>query len=224
METIKTYKGLWMSPNIVVSRFESIVKKCGAKAAVRSSRFQREREAWITGVFILGLRQDTGLEYWVEVETIDSTPDTYGYFIEQINDNNYRRVLNFEVTEWEDHVDSLEEIIKNKTRKAYPNYFILLVYGWKPGATVNLEKEFVNLQKSSDIPFSEIWLVVATGPPKNYQLTKLYPSRGRIRFNLDNALEGNRKQPEFGKFLKRGTGTVRTPLGKIYFPLPECDN
>src|SRR4051812_23860334 len=69
------YADLLMSPEYVVKRFERIIGTYGFEGATQG-RFKREREAWISAVWALGLRETMQpLEYWIEIETREPTPD-----------------------------------------------------------------------------------------------------------------------------------------------------
>lgn len=70
-----------MSPEFVLSRMKGVVEKHGLIDAA-SGRFKREREACSTALYALALSEMFGAKYWVEVETVEQTPDTRIYQID----------------------------------------------------------------------------------------------------------------------------------------------
>ena len=73
-----SYAGLFMS-----ARMQAVIDKYGYASAVGSDRFKKERESWTSAVYALGLAELTGKEYWVEIETVDQTPDARVHYIDQ---------------------------------------------------------------------------------------------------------------------------------------------
>ncbi len=214
------YKNLWMSPNVAITRLNFLIKKYGIQTILNKSIFKHEREAWIAGVFLLGLRHADRKEYWLEIETENGTPDIYGYQLREVDGNYHRDVFNIEIVEWETHGGSIVDIIKNKSIKAYPDYFFLLIYARKGGEVIDYNKtcaEITNLR----IPFLEIWVLAATSYNNDYHLTRIYRQKFQIRFNLNLAIIGNKEQTSFATFLNRGKGTEIENLGLIYVPYPE---
>lgn len=217
------YKNLWMSPNVAIVRLSSLINKYGPQKVLKKSIFKHEREAWITALFFLGLKEISGKEYWIEIETRESTPDTYGYYLENINGNYHRRIFNIEITEWEEHSGGIMEIIKNKSNKFYPDFYFLLIYARKNGEIIDYD-EIHNKIIELKVPFFEIWVLANSSANNDYHLTEIYRQKFQIRFNLDSALSKNINQISFATFLKRGAGTKLTDLGTVYVPTPECDD
>jgi DNA-directed RNA polymerase subunit RPC12/RpoP len=83
-ERIAGYKGVYMSPTIVITRFKSLVEKYGKNKAISDNKFKHEREAWVSAVWALGLNSVSNKEYWIEVETKDNTPDAYVIYFDTI--------------------------------------------------------------------------------------------------------------------------------------------
>ena len=73
---LDSYTGLLMNPAFLVHRMQRIVEKHGRQEAESSGRFKHEREAWTSAVWALGQTELTGQQLWVEIETIEQTPDT----------------------------------------------------------------------------------------------------------------------------------------------------
>lgn len=209
-----------MSPNAAISRLSSLLAKYGPKTVIGKSEFKHEREAWIAAVFLLGLRQFDKNEYWLEIETEESTPDVYGYYLDNVDGNNHRLVCNLEITEWEEHSKNIIEVIKNKSRKNYPSDFYLLVYARKPGESIDYDQLYEEINKSK-IPFAQIWTIACFSDDNDYHLTQIHPKKLQFEFNLDAAIGDNKSQTCFATFLMRGKGTKARPLGEIFVPLPK---
>jgi hypothetical protein len=216
------YKGIWMSPDIVISRFEGIVKRYGFEDAIKNNKFKQEREGWVSGVWALGITTQINKEIWVEIETVEQTPDTHVFYFETINGNNHRYVFDVEVVDWEEHTQNLMDIIIKKSRKSYASNFTLLIYGRHPGKTVNMEQIYGEVQKLK-VPFWQIW-ILGGGDNNSYTIFQLFGGKNEIEFNLEILRNKFRKQIPFSKFLMRGTGTEIKNLGSIYLPLPQKNN
>ncbi len=139
------YTNLWMSPEFVVARFEKIIGTYGFEEA-KKGRFKREREAWISAVWALGLRETMKrIEYWIEIETLDQTPDCKVQFFDTTKGYNHRMILNLEIVEWEEHQDDVMNVIRAKCLKAYPDYFYLIVLA-RNGGIINAPSLLGELQ------------------------------------------------------------------------------
>ncbi|OGZ66580.1 MAG: hypothetical protein A3C58_02655 [Candidatus Staskawiczbacteria bacterium RIFCSPHIGHO2_02_FULL_34_10] len=223
----KDYKNLWMSPNVVISRLDDLIKKYGLKTVIRKNEFRHEREGWIGGVFLLGLRELGEITYWLEIETEDSTPDVYGSFLDVIETNTGKKgvrenFFSIEIVEWEEHGPSIVDLIKNKCKKHYPNNYFLLVYVRRGGKVLDYEK-IVEELKGAKIPFAQIWILVPSSNDHDYHLTKIYKGLFQIAFNLNDAIKKNEKQIKFATNMGKGLATEMENLGEISVPLPELE-
>jgi len=216
------YKNLWMSPSVAIVRLNYLIEKYGIQKILSKSIFKHEREAWIAAVFLLGLRQQDSKEYWLEIETEQATPDIYGYQLREVEGNYRRDVYNIEITEWEEHGGNIIDIIKNKSKKSYSDYFFLLIYARKGGEIIDYSNIY-NEILSFRIPFSEIWILASSSYNQDYHLTRVYKQIFQIRFNLNSAIINNKEQKSFATFLKRGKGTEFKNLGQILVPYPQID-
>ena len=86
----------------------------GTEVARTHQRFKKEREAWTTGMFALALSKLTGKEFWVEIETADTTPDTRLRHIDQSEGHNSIETVNIEIVDWVEHVANIMEPIMKK--------------------------------------------------------------------------------------------------------------
>ena len=213
------YRGIWMSPETVISRFEGLIKKFGFNEIIKNNRFKHEREGWVSGVWALGITEITGKENFIEIETIQETPDTHVFYFDIINGNNHRQVFDVEVVDWEEHTGELIEIIKNKSSKNYPQNFTLLIYARHPGKEVNMEEIYKEVQHMN-IPFGQIW-VLGSSDVDDYDIFQIYGVKNHIKFNLSKLREKYKNQIPFSKFLMRGKGTDIENLGVIYLPLQD---
>ena len=212
-----TYKDLWMSPRLAVVRMNSLIEKYGYHEATTSGRFKHEREAWTTGMYALGLAKMYRKDYWVEIETVDQTPDTKVHHIDQSAGRNKIGTQHVEIVDWEKHVDDAIDLLKQKCRRAYPPYFCLLLLA-RNGR--NFDVEGVTREISAiDVPFAEIW---ALGRISDEAMTllRLFPGLMRVDFDIADALESGKGQTDFMVGQKRGTSTEFSDLGLTFLPIP----
>ncbi len=218
---VKNYKGIWMSPSIAIKRLDILLERCGNDLKrILANGTKHEREAWVAGVFLLGLNEIQPSQYWLEIVVEEATPDIYGYKIDIINGNYHRGVYNIEITDFEEHSKTIEDIIKQKSFKSYPDYFQLLIYARKGGYLLDYDAIFDSINKIS-IPFANIFILSASSYEDDYELVQIYPLKWRLSFNLHSVIQKNINQKELATFLKRGSGTDLTNLGVLSLPLPE---
>jgi hypothetical protein len=141
---------LGMSPQFAMYRFKGAIAKYGQRKVISESRFQKAREMWATACFLTGLSKLTQKTYWVAPEYNNQTPDTYGVSFTphfKYQGGKVREDLYIEVSEYEQHASgNLVDTIKRKlSGKAYPDYYVLLIYANRPGEKVNLEQVFQEL-------------------------------------------------------------------------------
>lgn len=213
-----SYAGLLMSPNVAILRFETILRRRGFSRATTGA-FKQEREAWITAVWALGLREVTGKEYWIEVETKEATPDCKVHHIDQ--SAGYNRVVthNIEVVEWDEHRSDLVDVIAQKCRRAYPDYFVLAVLG-RNGEHIEILSTSDRI-KELKIPFGEIWILGRESQFSSaYKMFMLYPTPKLIEFDLFELCSKNAGQIEFMQRQKRSRSTETKDLGVTYLPIP----
>ncbi len=228
MRTVKKgYKNLWLSPNQAIDRLRILIEKYGLETVLRKSIFKHEREAWIGGVFLLGLRDADKREWWIEIETEAATPDIYGFFLDTIDvgiskKGIRRNVMNIEIVEWEPHGAGILDLIGDKCKKAYPADYSLLVYVRRGGEVLNYQVIFEELKKVK-VPFLQIWILVPSSYDNDYHLSSIYDKFIQIRFNLDRAIEGNKNQIRFATNTGRGLAANPENLGEIEVLLPEID-
>jgi hypothetical protein len=141
------YADLFMSPNIVIRRFETVMGKHGYLGAL-SGRVKQEREAWITAVWALGLREITKKQYWIEIETRDQTPDCKVHSLDQSSGCNHILTHNVEVVECDSHRPDISDVITQKCKKAYPSYFVLLVFA-RNGKEIMVDELLQHIQNSA---------------------------------------------------------------------------
>ncbi len=207
-----------MSPSLAIRRFETVIRKHGPAQSL-SGRVKREREAWITAVWALGLHEITGQEYWIEIETRDQTPDCKVHQLDQRSGNNRILTLNVEVVEWEQHQTDAIDVIRQKCAKAYPQYFTLLVFA-RNGESVCID-ELLQQIKTLTVPFCEIWLLGRlSASAAKYGIFMLHPYSKLVEFDLGEVFDRNKAQIDFLKRQKRGRGTEVQDLGIVYVPIP----
>lgn len=217
IEIAPGYANLLMSPNEAIRRFETVVAKRGFPQAWAGG-VKQEREAWIAAVWALGLREITGREYWIEVETRDQTPDCKVRYVDSSPGYNLRGTINVEIVEWDQHRPDVMDVIVPKCAKAYPEHFTLLVFA-RNGKPIGTQA--VQQVNSLAVPFKEIWVLGrASMEGAKYRMFTLHPSSVAVDFDLFDVLQKNISQAEFAQFEKRSKRTEMTDRGRIHLPIP----
>ncbi len=219
LRATSSYKGFWFSPAFVIYRMKKITETYGKVEAVSNRRFKQEREAWTTAAWALGLKEMEERDYWVEIETQDNTPDTKLHRLNQSSGHNKVETYNIEVVDWEEHVDDLMQVIRQKCERFYPPYFVLLVLGRSgKDSDPNAVMQAIH---GIRVPFAEIWIL---GRPLDDQgkvrMVRLFPEGADLRFDLSDAVKRSEKKREIMRPEQRGTGTELHARGDIYFPIP----
>jgi len=215
------FKGIWFSPRFALLRVKYIVENFGLEKLIKKSKFKHEREAWVTAIWALGLSLASERTYWIEVETEDSTPDNYAFYIEQINGNNHKQTHAIEVADWEEHADHILTVISDKCKNQYPKFYTLLVNCRNLNKEVVL-KELIDKLSEIEIPFGEIWTVEGKDEDL-FVLTRIYPNLIQLKYSLKEALKKNSEQQDFTTFLQRNTGSEIMELGQLFMPWPTRD-
>lgn len=210
-----------MSPYIVIKRMATISETYGIERARKDGRFKKEREAWATGVLALALSKLKGDEWWVEIETRDSTPDTKLQQIDQSSGHNVVQTRCIEVVDWEENVDDIMEVIGKKCKRAYPRDYLLLVNARNSGKVLDFDLVIENM-KTIRSPFLEVWVAAFVGP-NDIKVVRVAPGALAIDLKIGNEVEEARKQKPFLMRGGRGTGTELRDIGPVYVPIPRGD-
>jgi hypothetical protein len=212
-----SYKGLWMSPHFVISRMKLLIEKYGYRDATTNGRFKKEREAWTSGMYALGLSEMQKRQWWVEIETEEQTPDTRLHYMDQSAGRNCIQTQSIEIVDWEEHVDDAIEVIRQKCKRTYPPHFCLLVLA-RNGK--NLDVEALTKEVLRDkVPFGDIWIVGCLSEGL-MTMVRIVPSAFRFDFETVRSLEKLKEQRDIMQKLQRGTSTAVQELGFVYLPLP----
>lgn len=216
LKATKSYEGLLLSPEFVLKRMKTLVQKHGLQR-VESGPFKHEREAWSTAIYALALSEMYSKKYWVRVETVAQTPDTYVHHIDQTTGNNIDQMQSVEVVDWVQSVAEVMTLIEKKAKKAYPPFYCLLITS-RSGKGLDTDAIADEIKKVS-IPFAEIWIVGMLA----YNIAnvgRLYPTVSLLQFDIRTALKNAKCKNDIMVRQQRGRGTQFTPLGPIYLPIP----
>jgi len=212
-----SYKGLWMSPHFVLARMKLLIEKYGYQDATANGRFKKEREAWTSAMYALGLSEMQNRQWWVEIETEEQTPDTKVHYMDQSSGRNCIQTQSLEVVDWEEHVDDAVTVIKQKCQRAYPAYFCLLVLA-RNGRNLDVEM-LIREVLSERVPFGEIWIIGCLSEGL-MTMVRIFPSTFRLDFETVQSLGKLGGQHDIMRKLQRGTSTELQELGFVYLPLP----
>lgn len=212
------YSDVWMSPYIAVRRMATISETYGFERARTDGRFKKEREAWTTAVLALALSKLTGEQWWIEIETVESTPDTKLQRVDQSSGHNVIQTRSIEVVDWEENVDEIMEVIRKKCERAYPGHYLLAVYARHTGKvldTARISREI----KEIPSPFLEIWVLACIGR-NQMKVVRVAPDGPAVDLKLQDELQEASKQRAFLRRGVRGTGCGFQELGLVYLPIP----
>jgi len=212
------YSEFWMSPYIVIRRMATISEAHGIERARSDGQFKKEREAWTTGVLALALSKLEDRQRWIEIETVDRTPDTKLHEIDQSSGHNVIQTRSIEIVDWQENVEDIMEVIGKKCERAYPSDYLLVVNARHRGKPLSFDR-VIEEMKSVDSPFLEVWVVACVGKD-DFKVVRVAPSGISIDLNLPPELERAKQQPPFMKRGTRGTGTEFRNLGPAYLPIP----
>jgi hypothetical protein len=211
------YSELWMSPYTAIIRMRTISETHGTELARTDRRFQKEREAWTTGVLGLALSKLEHQEWWIEIETHERTPDAKLHHIDQSSVGNVIQTRNVEVVDWEENVDDIMEVIRKKCRRAYPGHFLLVVNARHGGKELYVD-QIVEAMKEIRSPFLEVWVVGVVGL-NHMTAFRVTPSGPTVDLGLAELQIASEQRP----FLKRGirgTSPGFYDLGITFLPIP----
>lgn len=215
------YSELWISPYFAIKRMATISETYGIERARTDGRFKKEREARTTGLLALALSKWTGEEWWIEIETADSTPDNRLRRVDQSSGHNVIQTRPIEIVDWEENTDDIMEVIKKKCERAYPNDYLLLVNARHSGKILNVDRVIAEMKRMRS-PFLEVWLVAFVGED-DVIVVRVAPGWPAIDLKFRADLENARKQSPFLKRGIRGTGIEIRDLGPAYLPIPHAD-
>jgi hypothetical protein len=219
MIAVSDYSELWMSPYIATRRLVTISESYGIKRARTDRRFKKEREAWTTGVLALALSKLKDDKWWVEIETVERTPDTKLHQINQSTGHNVIQTRSIEVVDWEENVADIMEVIEKKCKRAYPGHYLLVVNARHTGKLLDLDR-IIEAMKKMRSPFLEVWVVASIGTD-HVTVVRVAPGGPAIDLKpFQTEVENARKQPSFVKKGSRGSNPEFRDLGLTYLPIP----
>jgi uncharacterized protein (DUF983 family) len=216
------YSQVSMSPYIAIVRMKTISETVGVERARRDGRFKKEREAWATAVLALALTKLNGEEWWIEIETLESTPDTRLQRVEQSAGYNVNQTRCVEVVDWEENVEDVMEVIRKKCERAYPGHYLLLVHARHVGKVIDFDR-IIGEMKGLCSPFLEVWVIASVGPDLQMKVVRVSPGGPAVDLNLRTVLGNAANQRAFLKRGIRGTEPGFRELGLVFLPIPGVD-
>lgn len=215
---------VYFSPSFAIKRFLGLREKYGDKAAVTKSEYKPEREAWITGVFLLGLSKIAKREFWLKINNDDTAPDTYTISFVETEKGVTAEIQCVEIFEYEKHskTDLVRAISDKLNGKAYPDNYILLCYIHDRTGEIFNTREVFEKMKNFDTNIAEIWVLANILSPANSEhvIFQVFPKENGCKFDyveeykqsiqkeMINPKRGMAKKIEF------------TPMGKTILKLP----
>ncbi len=215
------YSQVSMSPYTAIVRMKTISERCGIDHARTNGRFKREREAWAAGMLALALSKLKDDVWWVEVETVDATPDTKLRQIDQTANGNVINTRNIENVDWEENVDDIMTVIRKKCKRSYPSDYLLVVHARNYGKEINFDRVIEEMKRVQS-PFLEVWVIAVVGLD-DVKVVRVSPGLPVVDLKIRAELERASKQVPFLKRGSRGREPGFYDAGTVFLPLPRCD-
>lgn len=195
------------------------LRNANGDKVITSNKYQKEREAWIVSVTLLGITKITGETWWIQVP-IEDPPDIKAMTLtpdEEKNWNfvNYRDVEVMEVTKYSKR-NITDDILQKIKNKYYGNKTGLVVYLRRDENIPNMKLISEELKnKVSNV--ADIWIVGNTRPNTNdFIVFSVFPDVQVMNFNVDEEI--NKILPGDTVELSRAKGT-KAELVKGVFPV-----
>jgi hypothetical protein len=166
-------------PNGILRLFDKSVEAIGAESMLTGRTYSVTREAWIGSVFLLGLKQLTGIIWWLKVNPIEaSAEDVNAASYKQINKRKTEEsTISIQVfTHRKTDNGSVYDGIKRKMQRVDLKGCILVCYLMKEE---RIRWRELNQQLKSLSPnASEIWIIGNVGG-RRYGVFQVYPFVGK---------------------------------------------
>lgn len=196
------------------------LRKTLGSVVITSNKFQKEREAWIVAVTLLGISKTTNDTWWIQIP-IDDPPDICAMMLTPNEDNtwnyvNYRDVEVMEVTQYSKR-QIVDEIRKKIEGKYYGDKTALIVYLRRNENILDMNSLSDELQKKVS-HIADIWIVGNTKPDTNeFVVFSVFPNLQVINFNIEEEV----KKILPGDFidLRRGKGIETTLVKGDFIPV-----
>jgi hypothetical protein len=215
------YTQVSMSPYAAIVRMRTLSDRCGIDRARTDGRFKKEREAWAAGVLALALSKLKDDVWWVQIETVDATPDTKLLQIDRTSNGNVVNIRNVENVDWEENVDDIMTVIGKKCKRQYPSDYLLVVHARNYLKEINFDR-VIGEMKSLQSPFLEVWVIAVVGAD-DIKVVRVSPGHPVIDLKVGAELEKAKKQTPFLKRGSRGREPGFYDAGTVFLPLPRCD-
>lgn len=194
----------WFSARYAIWNFWALREKFGKKTE-GMNKYQKEREAWILGVTLLGIIQLTKKLWWLQIP-LNDPPDMLAMTLTPNEDKNmnfvdYREVEILEIVKYSK--GTLTEEIKRKLKKSYIKETALVVYLRRDTNITDMRKLSIELKQNS-INIADVWVLGNTLPnTNNFILFSLFPDVQVVNFVIENEVSkipiGDTIQMAYGK-------------------------
>lgn len=207
----------WFSLRFGVHHLWRLRKTHGDKV-ITSNEYQKEREAWVVAVTLLGITKITNETWWIQIPT-DDPPDIKAMTLTPDEDKNwnyvnYRDVEVMEITKYSKN-NIIEEILQKIKNKYYGSKTGLIVYLRRNENVPNMKLLAEELKdKVSNI--ADIWIVGNTKSDTNdFIVFSIFPDVQVMNFSADEEI--SKILPGDTIELSRAKGT-KAELAQGVFP------
>lgn len=224
---------IFFKPAKALERMKGAIEKVGITQALKSDTYKPVREAWASGVFLLGYSQITSKQYWLRENPIkNEAPDIFAISLREPTSNEIgaiREILEIEVCEYDENAETnLTTHIKIKLfNKTYNPFTFLLCYIHVKGQMKLID--IIDNLKDIKTSVREIWILFHPGDESigSFMIARVY-LRGSNLEKTNSQYKGNYNvlaripQLEMVKpFRGSGHKISFINLGMVYIPLPN---
>ena len=193
---------------------------------LKDRKYKLTREAWISSMFLLALKKNSGEEWYFRPETNTGSPDFYCYtFIhDKTKRGSIRPEIKLEVFEWrkeEGESDFLEALREIKLNKIIDPQLTLICYIRRNqiiSPAVVLNKKLKEIKPN----VKDIWYLGDVTPDaKTWRITQIYPNTLAIDLDYDEILTTKETHSFIHPFRAKSDKLEYEPTGKKVLLTPE---
>ncbi len=185
METVGWNKNVWFSPRYAINYFWDIARKVG-KVSIKSNKYKKEREAWITAVALLAINKETGRTWWLQIPQSDPPDISCMTMIKKgnINELNQQDVEVMEITKQSPGTIA-QEIKKKLSDKFYPSRYVLIAYLRRTEEIEDLRIVAEEIRSLIKPRISSVWCIGNLSPVSHdYTVFSLFPDVKQYCLNI----------------------------------------
>lgn len=204
---IKYDSSVWFSPRYAITNLFALIKSEG-DIVKQSNDYQKEREAWVVGITLLGIRKIYGELWWLQIP-VEDPPDILAMTLAADKNKNQNTLVRrlVEAMEFTDYSRGtlVEEVLRKLKNKAYQRETVLVIY-LRKNFSISVKKLSDELTKKN-LNVADVWIMGNTSfGADEFIVSSLFPKLETVKFKLNDEIEqlppGNTIYLSFGKGVK----------------------